>query len=146
MAESSIKESVKKHKYNDNYIQYGIHNYTGKGCEHPQCVVCFKVLSEHTMKQSLLKRHLSGCHPELLDRDVEFFRQKEIGLKRVRLDKSGHVNKQNQAALRASYMVALRIAKEEFPHTIAEKLILPCCKDIVRCLIGDVEESEKLDA
>ena len=64
------------------------------------------------MKPSLHKRHLSGCHPELLDRDVEFFTQKEIGLKRVRLDKIGHVNKQNQAALRASYMVAPRIAKE----------------------------------
>ena len=104
--------------------------------------LCFKVLSEHSMNPSLLKRHLSGCHPELLDKDVEFFMQKEIGLKRVRLDKSGHVNKQNQATLPASYMVALRIAEEKFPHTIAEKLILPCCKDIVRCLIGDVEEKK----
>ena len=34
-------------------------------------------------------------------------------------------------------MVALRIAQEKAPHTIAEKLILPCSKDIVRCLIGD---------
>ena len=141
MAYSSIKDSGKKRKYNDNYIQYGFTTILEKGCEHPQCVVCFKVLSEHSMKPSLLKRHLSGCHPELLDRDVEFFTQKEIGLKRVRLDKSGNVNKQNQAALRASYMVALRIAKEKFPHTIAEKFILPCCKDIVRCLIGDVDEN-----
>ena len=57
------------------------------------------VFSEHSMKPSLLKRHLSGCHAELFDRDIEFFTQKEIGLKRVRLDESGHVNKQNQAAL-----------------------------------------------
>ena len=74
--------------------------------------------------------------------DVEFLTQKEIGLKRVRLDKSCHVNKQNQAALRASYMVALRIAEEKCPHTIAEKLVLPCCKDIVRCLIRDVKEKK----
>ena len=39
-------------------------------------------------------------------------------------------------------MVALRIAKEKFSHTIPKKLILPCCKDIVRCIIGDVEERE----
>ena len=32
----------------------------------------------------------------------------------------------------------VRIAKEKFPLTIAEKLILPCCKDIVRRLIEDV--------
>ena len=142
MAYSSIKDSGEKREYNDNYIQCGFTTILEKGCEHPQCVVCFKVLSEHSMKPSLLKRHLSRCHPELLDRDVEFFTHKEIGLKRVRLDKSGNVNKQNQAALRASYMVALRIAKEKFPHTIAEKLILPYCKDIVRCLIGDVDEKK----
>ena len=39
-------------------------------------------------------------------------------------------------------MVALRIAQEKGPHTIAEKLILPCCKDIVRCLIGDYGEKK----
>ena len=34
-------------------------------------------------------------------------------------------------------MVALRIAKTGKPHTIAESLILPCCKDIVGCLLGE---------
>ena len=41
-------------------------------------------------------------------------------------------------------MVALRIAQEKAPHTIAEKLILPCCKDIVRCLIEDDGENVPL--
>ena len=66
---------------------------------------------------------------------VGFFKRMEVGVKRVRLDKSGQVNQINQASLRASYMVALRIAQEKSPHTIAEKLILPCCKDIVRSVI-----------
>ena len=54
------------------------------------------VFSEHSMKPSLLKWHLSGCHADLLDGDIEIFTQKEIVLKRVRLDKSGHVNKQTK--------------------------------------------------
>ncbi|XP_068219980.1 protein FAM200C-like [Palaemon carinicauda] len=39
-------------------------------------------------------------------------------------------------------MVSLRIAQEKKPHNIAEKLIVPCCKDIIiRCVIGcDAEQ------
>ena len=33
-------------------------------------------------------------------------------------------------------MVALRIAQAKKPHTIAENLILPCTRDIVRLMIG----------
>ena len=69
------------------------------------------------------------------DKDVGFFKRMEVGVKKVRLDKIGQVPQKNQASLRASKMVALRIAQEKAPHTIAEKLILPCCKDIVRCEI-----------
>ncbi|KAI6656026.1 hypothetical protein LOD99_1760 [Oopsacas minuta] len=39
-------------------------------------------------------------------------------------------------------MVALRIAQEKKPHTIAENLILPCCKDIVHCILGDSAEKK----
>ena len=59
----------------------------------------------------------------------------------MRLDKSGQVNKIHQASFRASYMFALRIAQEKAPHTIAEKLILPCCNEIVRCIIGNDGEN-----
>ncbi|KAI6658288.1 Zinc finger BED domain-containing protein 5-like [Oopsacas minuta] len=94
------------------------------------------------MKPSLLKKHLSGCHPELVDKDAAFLKGMEIGVRRVRLDKSDHVNQISKASLRASYMVALRIAQEKTPHTIVEKLILHCCKDIVRCLTGDDGEKK----
>ena len=39
-------------------------------------------------------------------------------------------------------MVALRIAQEKKLHTIAENLILPCCKDIVHCVLGDSAEKK----
>ena len=97
-------------------------------------VVCFGLLSDQSVKPSLLKRHLSGCHPKLVDTDAAFFKRMEIGVKRVRLHKNGQINQINQASLSASYMVILRIAQEKAPHTIAEKLILLCYKDIVRCI------------
>ena len=58
------------------------------------------------------------------------------------MNQSGHVSQQNQAGLQASYMVALRIAQQKKPYNIGEKLILPCCKDIVRCMIGDGAEKK----
>ena len=40
------------------------------------------------------------------------------------------------AAIEASYLVALRIAKAKKPHTIAEELLLPATKDIVQVMLG----------
>ena len=70
------------------------------------------------------------------------FKRLEVGVKRARLDQSGHVSQQNQAGFQALYMVALRIAQQKKPHNIGEKLILPCCKDIVQCMIGDGAEKK----
>ena len=33
-------------------------------------------------------------------------------------------------------MISLRIAQKQKPHNIAEKLIIPCCKDIIQCVGG----------
>ena len=53
-----------------------------------------------------------------------------------RLDYGGKYQQQNMAAIEASYLVALRIAKAKKPHTIAEELLLPATKDIVRVMLG----------
>ena len=95
---------------------------------------CYKVLSEASMKPGFLKRQLSRCHPNLAEKDIDFFKHQEVGAKRIRLDHRGQLSQQTQAGLRASYMVALRKTQEKKPHTIAENFILPCCKDIVHCI------------
>ncbi|KAI6659534.1 zinc finger BED domain-containing protein 5-like [Oopsacas minuta] len=135
-------ESAKKRKYNEDYIKYGFTSILKEGRELPQCVICHKVLSEGSMKPSFLKRHLSGCHPNLADKDIDFFKHQEVGVKRISIDHRGQESQQTQAGLRASYMVALRFAQEKKPHTIAENLILPCCKDIVHCISGDSAEKK----
>ena len=55
------------------------------------------------------------------------------------LDFGGKYQQQNMAAIEASYLVALRIAKAKTPHTIAEcksELLLPATKDIVQVMLG----------
>ena len=92
------------------------------------------------MKPALLKRHLQGNHPELQSKDADFFRRKRDNLKQAKLDGSGgplvNFTQQRQGALMASYKVALRIAQQKKPHTIAENLLLPSAKDMVECIIG----------
>ena len=85
---SRIK-STKKRQYQEDYIQYIIYGYTSivkNGHEIPQCVICYKVLSTEAMKPSLLERHLNGSHPDLVDENIAYFKQREKGIKKIRLD------------------------------------------------------------
>ncbi|XP_068226334.1 zinc finger BED domain-containing protein 5-like [Palaemon carinicauda] len=67
---------------------------------------------------------------------MDFFKAKVVGVNSRRLDSSGLLQNKNLAAIEASYTVALRIAHAKKTHTIAENLIFPCTKDIVRLMIG----------
>jgi hypothetical protein len=44
--------------------------------------------------------------------------------------------KTSDKSLKASYLVALRIAKNKSPHTIGEKLLLPVIKDVCNTMFG----------
>ena len=137
---STSSESVgkKTRLYNDSYLNYGFTSLDGK----PQCVVCFQVLSDESMKPSKLVRHLESKHPAHKNKPLEFFERKLHTLRnqQTSICKSSHTDK---SVLEASYLVALRVAKMSKPHTIAENLILPAAIDMVSVLIG-VEEAKKL--
>ena len=70
--------------------------------------------------------------------DLSFFEQKTNRVKRSQMDTSGVFQKQNRAFVQAFFHVSLRVAKAQMPHTIAEKLILPCVKDI-NCILSEKE-------
>ena len=126
----------RKRKFCDEYLHYGFTSIIVSGVEKPQCVICSDILSEESMKPNKLKRHFSTKHPQFADKDKDFFRRKADACKKGRLDSGGLFQQQNIAAVEASYLVALKIAKAKKPHTIAEELLLPCAKDIVRLMIG----------
>ncbi|KAJ4941484.1 hypothetical protein JOQ06_011363 [Pogonophryne albipinna] len=87
------------------------------------------------MVPSKLARHFSTKHPSYNSKDIEYFhRLKSQNEKQSqRMLSSLRVSDKAQEA---SYLVAELIAKAKKAHTIAENLILPACKEIVRVMIG----------
>ena len=53
----------KKRKYNKEYLQYGFTNATVNNQIVPQCVICYKKLSNDALRPSRLKRYLEAKHP-----------------------------------------------------------------------------------
>ena len=135
--------ATKKRIYSDDYMTYGFTSIIVRGVEQPQCVICMKVLPSESMKPNKMKRHLEAEHPHLKDNDRAFFQSKADVCKRRRLDDQGDMHTTSKAAIEASYIVAYRVAQMMKPHTIAEELILPCLKDVVRTMLG-VEQAKKL--
>ena len=75
-------------------------------------------------------------HSASKDKPLEFFKRKkrehEEQKQLLRATTSSHVS-----ALRASFLVANRIAKAKKPFTIGEELILPAAKHICHELLGE---------
>ncbi|CAJ0945397.1 unnamed protein product, partial [Ranitomeya imitator] len=145
MTMNRVEKNIKKRKYTEDFLQYGFTSVISAGIEKPQCVICTEVLSAESMKPNKLKRHFDSKHPLFASKDISYFRSKADGLKKSRFDTGGQYHKHNVAAVEASYLVALRIARAMKPHTIGEDLLLPAAKDIVRVIIGN-EYVQKLNA
>ena len=83
----------KKRKYLDTTLsEFGFTSIVKHGQESPQCVVCYKVLGDGSMKPSFLKWHFSSCHPELANKGAAYFKRLEVGVKRACSDQFGHVS------------------------------------------------------
>ncbi|XP_070275267.1 SCAN domain-containing protein 3-like [Myotis yumanensis] len=132
-----VEKNVKKIKYSEDFLQYGFTSIITAEIEKQQCVICCEVLSAKSMKLNKQKYHFDSKHPSFASKDTNYFRSKADGLKKARLDTGGKYHKQNVAAIEASYLLALRNARAMKPHTIAENLLLPVAKGIVRVMIGD---------
>ena len=54
----------------------------------PQCLVCNEVLTNHSMKPSLLKRHFLGKHNSLKDKPVTYFEEILANMQHVSLSEN----------------------------------------------------------
>lgn len=102
-----------------------------------------KTLANESMKPSKLKLHFSKVHPEFIDKDITFFKLKENQLKRSRLDNESSVMFQASNVVRASYEIALLIAKDKKPNSIGESLVKPCIIKAAKLLL-DQKSVDKL--
>ena len=91
-----------------------------------------KTLSNSAMKPSLLKRHFESNHSDKKDRDKSYFQRLGENVKRQRFGQSY----QKSTGILYSYEVSLLIAKNMKAHTIAENLVLPAARILVRNLKG----------
>ncbi|GBM07457.1 Zinc finger BED domain-containing protein 5 [Araneus ventricosus] len=96
----NISAPTKKRKYSNEYLKYGFSVTGDEDCPNPLCVVCGEILSNGSMKPSLLMRHLETKHLTYKQRNISFFQ---------RLSNSPNLNsclisthKGNEAAIEAS--------------------------------------------
>ncbi|XP_064098729.1 zinc finger BED domain-containing protein 5-like [Macrobrachium nipponense] len=67
----------KKRKYIEDYIRFRFVSLQKDDNELPQCVICYKTLSNDGMRPSRLERHLRTTHPALADKPKAFFEKKK---------------------------------------------------------------------
>uniref|UniRef100_A0A8C4RI43 Uncharacterized protein n=1 Tax=Erpetoichthys calabaricus TaxID=27687 RepID=A0A8C4RI43_ERPCA len=87
----------------------------------PQCVICSQILANEAMKPAKLRRHLKTNHTDCSEKPLEYFMRKKHSLDN---QKSCilQATKVNEKALRASFLVAIRVAQAKKPHTICREM------------------------
>ena len=132
---SCSKKYVADRKYNDNFLKFGFTSAMENDKVVPECVICGCKLSNSAMVPSKLRRHLITNHPALSTKDIGYFKNSlSSKLKQVKVFKS-QFNVSEKAQL-ASYEIAELIAVKLKPHNLAEEIILPACRKIVKTMIG----------
>ena len=134
-----------KRKYKPEYLNYGFTYLFDKDIVKPQCVICSEVLSNESLKDNKLKRHLNTKHNNLSGKNRNFFERREQSLKRQRVDsvRNPFMCTLKQATM-AFCLVAWHMARSKKPHSIGQHLIKPAAIDMVRIMCGD-DVAKKLD-
>ncbi|GFX15365.1 SCAN domain-containing protein 3 [Trichonephila clavipes] len=132
---SCSKKYVVHRKYNDDFLKFGFTSTMENDIVVPECVICGFKLSNSAMVPSKLQRHLVTNHPSLSTKDKSYFeRSLSSKIKQVKVfEKQVCVSEKAQVA---SYEIAELIAVNLKPHNLAEEIILPACRKIVKTMIG----------
>ena len=113
------KKTAFKRKHQESYLNYG---FIATGDSHSPsllCITCGDWLSNEAMKPSKLLHHMETRHAALKDKPLEFLkRKKREHEEQKQLLKA--TTPSNVSALRASFLVANRIAKAEKPLVLVK--------------------------
>ena len=116
--------------------------WTGEqNCQPPLCIVCGKTLVNAAMFPAKLQRHFTTKHSQLLNKDIDYFQRllKSNGKACTTFEKKVTVTNKAQEV---RYMIAELVAKQMKSHNIAESLILPACKIILKIMLGQEAADE----
>jgi hypothetical protein len=130
------KSQVKNRKYEDDYIKFRFTCSDDQERLKPRRVICGDVLANSSLKPSLLRRHLESRHPTQMNKPIDFFKHNLVESNSC-IENFVSTSNDNENAQEASYRVSYRVAKVLEAHTIAENLIGPCIKYVVRCMLGE---------
>ena len=109
----------KKRNYSETFLAHGFVSLPDKGQDHPQCVICNKVLTNESLKPSKLEAHLKNYHPSLQNQDRAFFERREKHLKGIQFGAQGTSGQKLLAGVEASYIITYKVAKQQiFPTAI----------------------------
>lgn len=123
-------------KYDKDYLKLGFIQEPGSELDpRPLCVVCSESLSNDAMKPSKLNRHLQSKHPDLAKKPVEYFQRKRDDMKK-QISSLVKMTVEDKSIVKASYLIALQIAKSKKPYTIGEELIRPCLLQACEQVLG----------
>ena len=139
----SNKRGVKR-KYDESYLGF---EFTWTGSEdYPGalCVICQKLLHNGSLVSAKMKRHLKSYHPNLVGKDILFFKAR---LREVKdMQKVIHSTTfSTKKLLEVSYLISKRIAIAGEAHAIAEDLIKPCILEAAKILLNK-SDHQKLES
>ena len=134
----------KKRKYSESYLAYEFIHFGDTLEPKAQCIVCHKILSNTCLAPAKLSRHLTTVHPEYEGKDITFCQRKLDTLKSSNAVMAKIMKGNTENAAEASFQVSYRIAQTGKANTIAETLIKPCTREMVRYMLDD-ESAKKID-
>ena len=105
------------------------------------CSLWRKKMANESMVPNKLKRQFTTKHSYLQDKDLNYFQRllQQQSKQRNIFQKTMTVCERAQLA---SFEVAEIIAMQSKSHTLAESVILPACKKMVKLMLGETAEKE----
>ena len=127
-------------KYDKKYLSYGF-TWTGDESQPlPLCLVCGYNMSNECMLPSKLSKHFQ-THRSLHGKDENYFKRllEQQAKQAVAFKSRATISEKAQIA---SYEVSEMIAIKMKSHALAESIILPACRKMVKTMLGDDAEKQ----
>jgi len=130
---------MSKYSYKQEILKLGFTSINDHGAPKPQCVLCYAVLSNESLKKNILKRHLETNHLQHVKKNRIYFQHREAELKRSRFcSATNPALLASKQAMLASYVVTQCIVREMKLHTIGKQLVKPAAIGMAKRICSDV--------